>query len=422
LAFDTAQITWIRIAIRNLAKNRRRSAFTILAIALGFASVNVFGGFTEYIFESLKGSFIYVQGNGHLTVFKKGFLAADNIDPSKLYLTPSEAETISSICKEERNVIKITPQLRITGLVSNGQVSTIFIGIGSVPSDLDFIQKRAVGMLGRLEFHEGRNLDDGIDYGVGLSYGLARKLKLELASNGIAMSPTVDGQINALDLQVFQLLSSPLEELDDKLMAVPLKFAQSLYNTGSVDRLTVLLSDDGLTVPMRDALGQALTRAGLEVDIKTWEELSPFYRKVKDMFDVIFMFLFVIVFVIVVMSVVNTVSMSILERTREIGTLRALGLKRKGIVKLFAIESALLGIMGSLLGMGLTISAWLAMNVLQPTWVPPNIPRSVPLEVYLVPNYMMMSFVFLIVLTLVSALLPARKAALKGIVDALGHV
>ena len=74
--------------------------------------------------------------------------------------------------------------------------------------------------------------------------------------------------------------------------------------------------------------------------------------------DMIFMFLFLIVFVIVIMSIVNTMGMAVLERTREIGTLRALGLKRKGVRTLFAMEGALIGFFGSILGLILDISVW----------------------------------------------------------------
>src|SRR5215831_18968436 len=73
--------TWFKIACRNLGKNRRRSLFTIMAIGLGFAAVNVFGGFTSYIFASLRDSYIYAQANAHLTIFKTGFLAAGKLDP-----------------------------------------------------------------------------------------------------------------------------------------------------------------------------------------------------------------------------------------------------------------------------------------------------------------------------------------------------
>jgi putative ABC transport system permease protein len=415
-------LTWVKIAVRNLLKNRRRSLFTLFAIAVGFAAVNVFGGFTEYIFQSLEESSIYAQGNGHLTVFKRGFLTDGKLDPLKFLLSREETARIMDICRRNPGVLLVTGQLHITGLISNGRASTIFLGVGRIPSEFYFIQKRASGMIGRLTLFDGRGLQDEVPYGVGLSVGLAAKLKLELGSDVIAMSPTVDGQINALDMQVFNTFHSPLEELDDKLIQVPLQFAQALYDTSSVDRITILLEDNNLTSNLKSILEKSLGENGHDVDIIAWQELSPFYTKVKDMFDVIFVFLFIIVLVIVVMSVINTIGMSIMERTREIGTLRALGLKRRGVIRLFTIESILLGVSGSLGGVLLTLLSWFLVKVYEPSWVPPNIPRRVPLEVFLVPRYMLMSFVFLMALSVASALLPTRKAAYAGIVDALGHV
>ncbi len=382
----------------------------------------MFGGFTEYIFQSLEDSSIYAQSNGHLTVFKKGFLTHGKLDPLKYTLTREESQKIREVCQGQPEVLVVTPQLHFTGLISNGQASTIFLGVGRIPSDLYSIQKRATGMIGRLKLHDGRSLQDDIPYGVGLSVGLARKLKLELDSDAIAMSPTVEGQINALDMKVFNTFHSPLEELDDKLVQVPLEFAQSLYDTSSVDRITILLNSNAYTEKLRNTLGRLLGEIGLEVEVMVWQDLSPFYIKVKNMFDVIFIFLFIIVFVIIVMSVINTIGMSIMERTREIGTLRALGLKRRGVIKLFTIESTVLGVVGSFLGVFLTWVSWAFVKLIEPTWIPPNIPRRIPLEVFLVPRYMLMSFVFLMVLSVVSALLPTRKAAHRGIVDALGHV
>lgn len=415
-------LTWIKLAIRNLQKNRRRSLYTILAISLGFASVNVFGGFTEYIFENLKQSFIYADGNGHLSIFKEGFLNQGTIDPLKYIFSKEEVQVIQETCRKDSSVLVVTPQLHITGLISNGQVSTVFVGVGKIPSDLYFIQKRAGGMVGKLKHFDGKPLADDFPFGVALSKGLAEKLELKTGSSAIAMSPTVTGQINALDLQVFQLFNAPLEELNDKMIVVPLAFAQSLYDTTSVDRIRILLASDDITTQSRLRLADSLKRQGLAVDIRTWDELSVFYYKVKHMFDVIFIFVFIIVLIIAVMSVVNTVSMSIMERTKEIGTLRALGLKRKGVIKLFAVESTVLGITGCVLGLVVTTGAWIMIRLLKPTWIPPNIPHRVPLEIYMVPRYLFVSSVFLMVLAVVSAIIPARKAARRGIVDALGHV
>ncbi|HWP00054.1 MAG TPA: FtsX-like permease family protein [Methylococcus sp.] len=414
-------MTWIKLAVRNLFRNRRRSLFTILAISLGFAAVNVLGGFTDYIFSNLENSYIHVQANGHLTIFKPGFLKEGKLDPTRYLLDEDSTKAIKEILHRYPEVLVVTPQLHISGLLSNGKVSTIFIASGRIPSDIRTINSYSRGLASKFELFTGKPLEDDIVYGVGLSRGLAEQLNLDLGVTAVAMAPTVSGQVNALDAQVFQLFTSPIEALDDKFMLVPLKFAQSLYDTTSVDRITVLLENTAQTEPVRRRLAQDFATRGLSLEIKSWNELSTFYVKVKQMFDIIFLFTFLIVFTIVVMSVINTVSMAIMERTREIGTLRALGLKRGGIVVLFAIESLMLGLFGSFLGVILTLLTWSGIAFFKPTWVPPMITGRVPLEIYLVPEYMVYSVLLLGVLSLMAATLPARKAAKMQIVSALGH-
>jgi putative ABC transport system permease protein len=414
--------TWLKIAFRNLCKNRRRSFFTILAIGLGFAAVNVFGGFTAYIFASLRDGYIYALGNGHLTIFKKGFLTHGKLSPERYLLDTAETQSINEVLHGFSEIVLMTPQLHISGLLSNGEVSTIFMAVGRVPSDLRTINGHAHDIISGLSLFTGRQLEDNTSYGVGLSSGLAEQLGLGIDSEAVAMAPTVTGQINALDVKVFQQFDSAIEVLNDKLMVVPLAFAQSLYDTSSVDRLTVLLKDTAQTEPMRAALTQAFAQRGLDVEIRTWQDLSVLYNKVKDMFDIIFLFIFVIVFIIAIMSVINTVSMAVMERTREIGTLRALGVKRKGIVHLFAIESAMLGVIGSALGICTTLASWLIVKAVEPSWIPPIITQRLPLEVHLVPQYMLVSVLLLVILSVGAASFPARRAASQAIVDALGHV
>jgi putative ABC transport system permease protein len=416
--------TWIKLAFRNLFKNRRRSLFTILAIGLGFAAVNIFGGFTSYMFTNLEDSYIYAQANAHLTIFKKDFLTKGKLDPVGFLLSEDEMQRIEMILKQFPEVLLVTTQLHISGLASNGKASTVFIGVGRIPSHVRFINSHAKSaMLAKLRLFNGKPLEDDIAYGIGLSAGLAEILHLRLGSDFVAMAPTTGGRLNALDAQVFQLFDPAVEILNDKLMFVPLTFAQSLYDTKSVDRLSVLLNDSRKADAMKAEFARALAKGDLNVEIKTWDELDPIYTKIRDMFDIMFLFVFVIVFVIAVMSIINTMSMAVMERTREIGTLRALGVKRPGIVSLFAAESAMLGILGSVLGIGLTaLSCFLVNVILQPTWVPPIITRRIPLQVYFVPEYVFFSTIFLILLAVLAAILPARRAAKQEIIDALGHV
>ncbi|WP_020651656.1 ABC transporter permease [Massilia niastensis] len=413
-------LTWITLAVRNLFRNGRRSLFTVLAIALGFLAVNVLGGFTTYIFTSLQESYIYGEANGHLTVFRKGFLDKGRLDPTQYLLDEQQVAGIRQVLHRHPQVLVGTPQLQISGMLSNGQVSTIFVASGRVPSDVEAIGKLG-GRGARVKLYDGRALSDRVASGIGVSHGLARALNLKLGDTAVAMAPTISGQVNALDAQLYQLIDAPVEALEDKLALVPLQFAQGLYDTGQVDRVTVLLERGVDAGAMRAVLARELDAAGLDLEVKTWNELSPFYTKVKTMFDVIFAISFLIVFTIVVMSVVNTFTMAVMERTREIGTLRALGVKRRGIVSLFSLESVVLGGVGSVLGITLTLLVVALVGWLQPTWVPPQLARRVPLEIHLVPQFWLFSTAVLMLLSMLSAILPARKAARMPITNALGY-
>ncbi len=412
----------LKIAGRNLIKNRRRSFYAVMAIALGFAAVNVFGGFTRYINSSLRDGFIYSMGNGHLTIFREGFMEKGQVDPAAYLLEEDLVAKVRQILAQQPEVELVTPQLYVTGILSNGQISTIFIGDGRVPSDLATIKARARGSMGLLTAFDGKPLRDAETYGVGLSAGLANLLDLGVDDGAVAICTTVEGQINALDTEVLQTFESPIELLNDKLVVMPLDLAQQLYDTRSIDRLTVMLDRTRHTAQVAERLERNFDRQGLALEIRTWEEMSPFYRKVRKMFDIIFLFLFVIVLVISAMSVINAVNQAVMERIREIGTLRALGMKREGIVALFAAESGILGLAGSAIGLLFTLIGWAGVGILRPTWVPPMITPRIPLEIHWVPEYLVFSALFLLALSILAATLPARRAVKRSVVQCLGHV
>ncbi len=390
------------------------------AIAFGYAAVNLFGGFTAYMYEGLREGAVYGTMRGHLTVFKAGFLQKGALDPMAYFLSPEELTLMESIWKTMPHVVMATPQLGFTGLISNGKVSTIFIGRGIEASALSEFWKRR--FLTRVQEFDGRPLDDAQPEGVALSRGLARLVDVSLEGMAVVLANTVDGLVNALDVTVVQLIDVGASALEDKVLLAPLGFARKLVDTEGADRLVVLLDEARWTETVKEQLREAFREKGLEMDIRTWIELSPEYTRTRNMFDTIFFFVFVIVFVIVVMSVVNTMSMAVFERTREIGTLRALGLKRRGVLRLFGLESLLLGIAGTFTGAGLTAAGWFYIKVAQPMWTPPTMVRPVPLEILIVPEYLLLSWLIMVGLCLVASLLPARRAARQNVVEALGHV
>jgi putative ABC transport system permease protein len=252
--------------------------------------------------------------------------------------------------------------------------------------------------------------------------GLASILSLTAGADAVVMAPTLDGQMNAMDLVVAGTFDSGSDATNDKVMRVPYTFAQALFDTDKTDRIVVLLANYQLTEVIRERLAARLERAQIPVEIRTWEELSLFYSQVKGMFDMIFFFLFCIVLIIVVMSTINTMSMAVLERTREVGTLRALGLRRRGVSLLFAFEGMLLGVIGCLMGMIINVGIWGLFQWICPTYLPPGESTPVPLLVDLVFGVILGLCGFFILLALTAAILPARRAARLNVVEALGHV
>jgi len=360
---------WIKIAFRNILRNKRRSFVTLLAIAIGFSAVSLFRGYTDNTYDGLRNSAIRGEGLGHLTIFKKGWIENGRLDPENYLLTSREIQTIIQIVEQEDEVILGTPELHISGLVTNGSISTIFLAKGVIPNH----DKTLKGAWAAFRPVTGNPLKDDIVFGVEMAQDLSKHLDFKPESEGVIMASTLDGQMNALNIKISGIYDTGNSATNDKYMRLPFSYAQELYDTDKADRVIVLLDYWKHTRQLRDRLFQKLDQAGLSVEIKTWNELSLFYTKVKGLFDMIFTFIFSIVLIIVVMSIINTI-------------------------------------------------VWGIIRGISPTYTPPGSSSPVPLIVNLVPEAMVLLMVFLIILSLTAAILPARRAAKQNVVESLGHV
>ena len=238
----------------------------------------------------------------------------------------------------------------------------------------------------------------------------------------MVMGTSLEGQMNALDINIAGTYNTGVADTNDKFIKVPFSFAQSFYDTQKADSIVILLDHWNHTNLVKQQLTDMLASSGIEIEIKTWKQLSVFYKNVRNMMDMIFLFIFIIVFIIVIMSTTNTMGMAVIERTREIGTLRALGLKRRGVSFLFAAEGGLLGLTGCLFGLGIHTLVWAAINYAQPSYIPPGNSTPVSLNVDFLPISIDQLIIFMTLLALISAIVPARRAARQNVVNSLTHV
>ncbi|MFA5825852.1 MAG: ABC transporter permease, partial [Gallionellaceae bacterium] len=255
-----------KLALRGLMRNRRRSMVTLLAIALGFAAISLFAGYTHNVYDGLGRQSIHGEMLGHLTIYKKGMRTEGKLDPEKYLLTAAEVSAISKMTKEETHVEMVAPRLGLSGLASNGRSSTIFIAEGIAP---DAVVKIRAGGLTEAERNSGMfdnmrmRLDNERPEIVGLSEGLAELLHLKEGDQAQVLVNTLSGQANAADITLGNSFNTGNAGSNDKFAFVSLALAQSLLDAeGRADRLTVLLDDVEQTEPMREVLSKKLSAAG----------------------------------------------------------------------------------------------------------------------------------------------------------------
>jgi len=416
---------YLAIALRGLLRNRRRAGVTLAAIAFGFAAIALFAGYTHNIYRGLSLQAIHGELLGHLTLSKRGMSREGKLAPERYLLSADDISRIRALVAANPHVKLVTLRLALSGIVSNGRASTIFVAEGVEPEAARGLQDglRDAMDLGAAPTGGVRNLDTEKPDHVTLAAGLAGLLHLKPEDSAVILSNTLGGQANALDIRIADVFNTGNAATNDLYAYMPLQLVRSLYDAeGRADRLTILLDDVAATESVRADLMRELAAAGFDLEIRTWNELSTFYTQVRGMFDMIFGFIFSIVLTVVLMSVANSMGMAVVERTREIGTLRAIGLRRAGVVRLFVGEAALLVLLGCAVGLLLTLGVRYGINVADIAYVPPNQTEPVPLLVDLDAARIAFTALMMAVVAAFAAWMPARRAARQPIIDALGHV
>ncbi len=219
-----------------------------------------------------------------------------------------------------------------------------------------------------------------------------------------------------------------IKEFDDVYVGLHLAQAQRLVYGATAPRATAIVVQLKHTnqIPAAKArLEQLLASSFKEqpLEVLDYETLNPFYGQTIGLFATIFGFIAVLIGSIVLFTVGNTMSMAVFERTVEIGTLRAMGLRRAGVRWLFVSEGLLLGVIGAVLGIAMAIVIASMINHSGLTWTPPG-RDPVPLSIYVwgETGLLVGTVLGLILVAVVSAWWPARRAARMNIVEALRHV
>ncbi|MDL1981368.1 MAG: ABC transporter permease [Deltaproteobacteria bacterium] len=411
----------LRLAVRNVFRNKVRSVITLAAIAFGCSSLIVAGGFFEDTFLQMREGVIHSH-LGHIQVYKKGYLEKGNARPFDYMI--ENPDKIKKLISSIEHVKFITPRIAFSGLLSTGENTVSVIGQGVNPEGEQAISviETVKGANTGVAIEAGENLSQSDMYDVILGRGLAKAMGSNVGDFIILVSNTVGGALNAMDMKVKGIFFTASKEFDDRAVRMPIAVAQTLLRTDEVQTLVVLLDKTENTDRVKKQLIDLVKNKGLDLEFKPWYELADFYNKTVELYGRQFLVLKFIIGIIVVLSIFNTINMSIWERTREIGTIMALGSRRREVLKLFLLEGLVLGILGGLIGIAAgTVLAYLISLVGIPMPPPPGATVGWTAHIKIVPQLLIASFSIALISSLVSSFYPAFKASRLIIADALRH-
>jgi len=400
------------IAARNLARNRRRALTALLTISVAVIAMVLADGFAQWIFWAMREGTI--QGQlGHIQVVRPGFHKAGAADPFAYVIKGNAAEKLA--IEQTPGVKLVAPRLTVTGLISHGENTVSFIADGVDPGQEAELSKA-------FRIVSGRDLSGSQSREVILGRGLARNLGVEPGATVALLTTTGGGGINAVEAQVVGLFITASQAYDNAALRLPIGFAQSLLRVSGAHAWLVLLEETERTDDYLARFRARFPQASSRLEFVPWYDRADFYNKTVALFSQQMNVLRAIIAAIIVLSISNMLAMNVLERTGEIGTLLAIGFRRRKVLRQFAIEGVLLGLAGGVAGVMVGYGLAAAISAVGiPMPPPPGMEEGYTGEIRATWSVLLKGFLIAFATTALAGLFPALKASRLNIVDALRH-
>ena len=394
------------LCFRNLFRNVRRTIAIFMTVALGAGALFTFQGFINGVLTDYRESTIHAHyGNGEVTT--KGYRDTVYEKPWEHWVT--NWGEVSSVLLRDPAVEHVFPRVSINGMLIHGSASITGQGQG-----ID--AREEAQFFNALNIVEGQTLTDQSN-GILLGKGLAHVLKVHPGDKITFYTKAVDGSINKGKFIVTGIFHTGIADFDNRVFRIQLSSAQDLLNTDEVESVSVGLSDQSHW----NGIASAISTAYPMLEASSFAQLDKvYYQNSVDWLETQFYVVQVIILSIVLLGIFNTVSTAILERKQEIGNLCANGESAADIMKLILCEGVILGLIGSLIGVGLTAfvaKMFLHKQILMPPG--PGATRQFYVSFYFSSGMVIKTLALGVISALVASFLAGIKVARMPIAKAL---
>lgn len=411
IALSTVMLE-LDVAVRNVLRQRRRALFALLTIVGGVVALMLASGFIEWIFLQMRESTIQSQ-LGHVQVVRSGYFEGGAADPYANLLPADEANGELQSLSTAPGVQVVAPRLAFTGLISFGEATLSFSGEGVDPG-------KEIRLSKGIQIVSGEPMSPSDPTGLVIGEGLAANLGVKVGDRVVLLVTTKSRGVNGVDCHVRGIFSTYSKSFDDSSLRVPLVTARKLVKVAGATNWVVVLDRTDATSLFMEQYGAQLKSKGF--DAVPWYDLADFYNKTVVLFSRQVGVVKLLIGMIIILSISNTLSMAVIERMNEIGTVMALGKRRKAVLRMFIIEGVILGLLGGALGVVVGyLLAHLISAIGIPMPPPPGMAKGYIGEIMITPLLVLDALLLAVGTTLIASIVPAWRASNVIIVDALRH-
>jgi len=326
------------MAWRNVWRNWRRTVIAVIAIALGLTLILVFDGLLGGMDEALHGKQVKLQG-GHVQVHAPGYREKMNRSP---LLPLANPDALVQAAQAQPEAIAVAQRIRTGGMASSREGTVPVAIIGIQPE----LETPAVSMVAE-KVVEGRYLQGDDEDVLLIGAALAKRLEVGVGDRITLVGRATHQQMRRRTMTIVGIYDLDIKAIEEAQVYVSLLEAQTLYDLrGQATEIGIYLEEVGQEPAAVERLQPVLP--GYEVD--AWDTLDPTIKEMMAIEDQVMGAFGLIILSIAGIGILNLMLMAVFERTREIGILGSMGLKRGETMMLFLLEGVLIGLLGAVIG------------------------------------------------------------------------
>jgi putative ABC transport system permease protein len=409
----------LKLGLKNLTRNKRRNAITILVIAFAFLIYlflgSVMGGMEEISFRNIKN---FETGDIQVA-FPEYWEDREKLPLENLIDLNQDME--DSI-RNRDGILGVSPELRFKANLNNGIDETEVMGLGIIPEKYNEVYDTQDYIIDGSSFttRESKAM---------IGKGLAELMDLKIGDYITLLVRTKEETFNTIDLEIGGLINTPHPVLNNGIVFVPLDVARQALNVkNDVSMLTIKVDTGKEIDSIVDDINQSFQEKKLNIKAYSWEESAKTVIAWGAAQDAETAIVLSVILMIGMIGIINNVILSALERTREIGMMKTLGMREWEIVLVFMVEASGIGIIGGLtgcllgaVGVGCMVKYGYDLSYIGGDMSVYGIP--VMDKIYGIWDFSSFVFIFVlgVVLALFSSMIPAYWAAHKDPVKAIYH-